>query len=303
MNKTAIIIILIAAGAGFTAGLAVQRAIDKGKLVEIVSDSRASSQTDIEPAKKEIKQDILRYEEEIRKLHEELKAMEAKTDAAFNSAGSAAGASAGSPAEIPENISAGPAEKKIISDEDMRKYAKALAKMGKLKQEGKDPNSDPEVQTALMEFIGDFLKITAKYGIDPMSPMGFYNAPEVRELIYGLTGAFFDEMSMPLSEFQKAKIQEIIARTGAQAEKMKDDTISEVQKQINVYDFYAEKNRELRDVLSAEQYSVMVGSEIMPIVSASSGYTRSVWDNAEDRPGAQNAVLSKWAEGNSRLPS
>lgn len=299
MNKTVIIASLIAAGAGFVAGLMVQQAMDKGKPAEFESSTHRKDgnsealQAEIGQAVKEKNAEKLRYEHELTGLREELSNMKTERDAALKNA---VEAGSGLAVEIPENTLPEPAEKKIISDEDMRKYAKALAKMRKLKQEGKDPNSDPEVQTALMEFIGDFLKITAKYGIDPMSPMGFYNAPEVRELIYGLTGAFFDEMSLPLSEFQKAKIQEIIAKTGEQAEKMKDDTISEVQKQINMYDFYAEKNRELRDVLSAEQYSVMAESEILPIVSSSSGYTRSVWDEAEDRLGAENAVLSKWAD-------
>lgn len=296
MNKTVIVIVLLAAGAGFTAGLVVQRSMDKEKPVETVSDSRAALQAEIDRTENEKKHEKLRYEGEIRELQEELRAVEIERDAALDNVRRAIEEVSELPAEIPGNIPAEPVEKKIISDEDMRKYAKALAKMGKLKLEGKDPNSDPEVQTVLMEFIGDFLKITAKYKIDPTSPMGFYNSPEVRDLICDLTGAFFDEMSMPLNGFQKSKIQEIIESTGKEAEKMKDDSVSKVQKQIDLYGYYVEKDRELRDVLSADQYGIMADGEIIPIMSAFSGFTRSVWDKAEDRPGAESAVLSRWAE-------
>lgn len=291
-----IVIVLTALAAGFVAGMLVQRSIESEEPVLSVSGSPKASQAENTQANAEQEKIRLRYENEISRLEDEISNLEIKIAELKGRDDDITHKAV--PEASPETpvAAAGHEERNATSGIDMRKYAKAIAKISRLRKEGKEPELDAETRTTMMEFIGDFLKLSAKYNIDPTSPMGFYSAPEVRDLINGLTEAFFDEMAMPLSGFQKVKLRDIMDKTGLQAEKMKDDSISEVQKQITMNGFYLEKDAELKNILNAEQYNMLSDGEVMPVFSAFSDFTRSAWDKAEDTQSAQNAVLSRWAE-------
>jgi len=197
-----------------------------------------------------------------------------------------------------------PEEKGLINKDDLRKYAKGAKKFIELKEQGSSVGAkiDPETEkmlSSLIQFHSDIMRILNQNKINWTSSLDVFRVPEVRQVFAELEACIFEEIGLPLSDVQKAKIIENKELIHKEAEKLNDESLSALEEYIMTRKISDQACKRIQDILTNEQYQKSshfldkFGSFAMEEDMFTNASYRII--NERDRVKAVDQLLEYWA--------